>query len=72
MRTPSLGLGLQDDSGDAENGAGGNVGAGLAMADATTGLSIDMRVRTLVRGGGVSALAIAARIGALASRWPAP
>ena len=34
--------------GDAETGAGLDVGDGLVMADATTGLAVDVRVRTLV------------------------
>ena len=41
-------MGLRRDGGDAETGAGMDVGGGLAFTDAVTGLSLDMRVRTLV------------------------
>ena len=36
------------DGGDAETGAGMDVGGGLAFSDTVTGLSLDVRVRTLV------------------------
>ena len=43
---PSVEVGLRHDGGDAETGAGMDVGGGLVMADASTGLAIDLRVRT--------------------------
>ena len=46
--TPSVEVGLRRDGGDAENGAGLDVGGGLAFSDSVTGLSLDVRVRTLV------------------------
>ena len=46
--TPSVEVGLRHDGGDAETGAGMDVGAGLIVADASTGLAVDVRVRTLV------------------------
>ena len=46
--TPSIEVGLRRDGGDAETGAGMDVGGGLAFADTVTGLSLDVRVRTLV------------------------
>ena len=46
--TPSVEVGLRRDGGDAETGAGMDVGSGLAFTDAVTGLSLDVRVRTLV------------------------
>ena len=46
--TPSVEVGLRHDGGDAETGAGMDVGAGLVVSDAGTGLSVDMRVRTLL------------------------
>ena len=45
---PSDEVGLRHDGGDAETGAGLDVGGGLVMADAATGLAVDLRVRTLV------------------------
>ena len=45
---PSVEVGLRRDGGDAETGAGMNVGSGLALSDAVTGLSLDVRMRTLV------------------------
>ena len=45
---PSVEVELRRDGGDAETGAGMDVGGGLAFADAVTGLSPDVRVRTLV------------------------
>ena len=46
--TPSVEVGLRHDGGDAETGAGMDVGAGLVVSDAGTGLAVDMRVRTLL------------------------
>ena len=46
--TPSVEVGLRHDGGDAETGAGLDVGGGLVMVDAATGLAVDLRVRTLV------------------------
>ena len=46
--TPTVEVGLRRDSGDAETGAGLDVGGGLAFTDKVTGLSLDVRVRTLV------------------------
>ena len=46
--TPSLEAGLRHDGGDAETGAGLDVGAGLVVSDSSTGLSLDVRVRTLL------------------------
>ena len=46
--TPSVEVGLRRDGGDAETGAGMDVGGGLAFTDTVTGLSLDVRVRTLV------------------------
>ena len=45
---PSVEVGLRHDGGDAENGAGMDVGGGLVVSDASTGLAIDVRVRMLV------------------------
>ena len=45
---PSVEVGLRRDGGDAETGAGMDVGGGLAVTDAVTGLSLDVRVRRLV------------------------
>ena len=45
---PSVEVGLRHDGGDAETGAGLDVGGGLVMADASTGLAVDVRVRTLL------------------------
>ena len=45
---PSIEVGLRHDGGDAETGAGLDVGGGLVMSDASTGLAIDLRVRMLV------------------------
>ena len=41
-------IGLRHDGGDAETGVGLDVGSGLVLADASTGLSVDLRVRMLV------------------------
>ena len=46
--TPSLEVGLRHDGGDAETGAGMDVGAGMVLSDAGTGLAVDVRVRTLL------------------------
>ena len=46
--TPSVEVGLRHDGGDAETGAGMDVGAGLVVSDPSTGLSVDVRVRTLL------------------------
>ena len=46
--TPSVEAGLRQDGGDAETGAGMDVGAGLVVSDSSTGLSLDVRVRTLL------------------------
>ena len=46
--TPSVEVGLRRDGGDAETGAGMDIGGGLAFTDTVTGLSLDVRVRTLV------------------------
>ncbi len=45
---PSLEVGLRRDGGDAENGAGVDLGGGLVVSDAWTGLSADVRVRMLL------------------------
>ena len=45
---PSVEVGLRHDGGDAEIGAGMDVGAGLIVSEASTGLAVDVRVRTLV------------------------
>ena len=45
---PSVEVGLRHDGGDAETGAGMDVGAGLIVSDAATGLAVDVRVRTLL------------------------
>ena len=45
---PSVEVGLRRDGGDAETGAGMDVGGGLVFSDTVTGLSLDVRVRTLV------------------------
>ena len=46
--TPSVEVGLRHDGGDAETGAGMDVGAGLIVSDASTGLAVDVRLRTLL------------------------
>ena len=45
---PSVEVGLRHDGGDAETGAGIDVGAGVILADMATGLAVDLRVRTLL------------------------
>ena len=46
--TPSVEVGLRQDGGDAETGTGMDVGGGLVFTDSVTGLSLDVRMRTLV------------------------
>ena len=46
--TPSVEVGLRHDGGDAETGAGLDLGTGLIVSDAATGLAVDVRVRTLL------------------------
>ena len=46
--TPTVEVGVRRDGGDAETGAGLDVGGGFAFADTVTGMSLDVRVRTLV------------------------
>ena len=46
--TPSVEVGLRQDGGDAETGTGMDIGGGLVFSDSVTGLSLDVRVRTLV------------------------
>ena len=41
-------LGLRHDGGDAENGAGMDIAARLVVADSGGGLSVDLRIRTLL------------------------
>ncbi len=45
---PSVEVGLRHDGGDAETGAGMDMGAGLIVSDSSTGLAVDVRVRTLL------------------------
>ena len=45
---PSLEAGFRRDGGDAETGAGIDIGGGLIISDAVTGLSADVRVRMLL------------------------
>ena len=45
---PSVEVGLRHDGGDAETGAGLDVGGGLVVSDTSTGLTVDLRVRMLV------------------------
>ena len=45
---PSVEVGLRHDGGDAETGAGLDVGGGLVVSDTGTGLAVDVRVRTLL------------------------
>ena len=45
---PSVEVGLRHDGGDAETGAGLDIGGGLVVSDASTGLAVDVRVRTLL------------------------
>ena len=46
--TPSVELGLRHDGGDAETGAGMDVAVSLVVLDSSTGLAVDVRVRTLL------------------------
>ena len=45
---PSLEVGLRRDGGDAETGAGVDLGGGMIVSDTLTGFSADVRVRTLL------------------------
>ena len=45
---PSVEAALRHDGGDAETGAGIDIGGGLKVADAPSGLSVDIQLRTLV------------------------
>ena len=45
---PSVEVGLRHDGGDAETGAGVDVGGGLVASHASSGLAVDVRVRTLL------------------------
>ena len=45
---PSVEAGLRHDGGDAETGAGIDVGGGLVVSDPSTGLSVDVRMRMLL------------------------
>ena len=45
---PSLEVGLRRDGGDAETGAGVDLGGGMSASDTVTGLSADVRVRMLL------------------------
>ena len=46
--TPSFGLGLRHDGGDAETGVGVDLGAGLAWADPSSGVKADLQGRWLL------------------------
>ena len=45
---PSVEVGPRHGRGDAETGAGMDVGAGLVVSDRSSGLAVDVRVRTLL------------------------
>ena len=45
---PTVEVGFRQDGGDAETGAGLDVGGGVVIADSSTGLAVDVRVRTLL------------------------
>ena len=45
---PSVEVGLRHDGGDAETGVGMEIGAGLVVSDSSAGLSVDVRVSTLL------------------------
>ena len=45
---PSVEVGLRHDGGDADAGSGLDMGGGLVVADASTGLVVDVRARTLL------------------------
>ena len=47
-RTPSVELGVRQEGGDADVGAGLDLAAGLVLADSVTGLAVDLRVRRLL------------------------
>ena len=46
--TPSAEVGLRHDGGDAERGAGMDVGGGVVVSDSSTGLTVNVRMRMLV------------------------
>ena len=46
--TQSIEVGFRHDGGDADTGTGMDLGAGLVLTDAASGLGIDLRVRTLI------------------------
>ena len=46
--TPTVEIGVRQDGGDAETGTGIEVAGGLGLVDAGSGLSVSVRVRTLV------------------------
>ena len=46
--TPSIELGLREDGGDTETGAGRDLGAGIKFADGASGLRGDVRIRRLL------------------------
>ena len=46
--TPLLELGVRQDGGDAETGAGLEAGGGLRYADPSSGVSMDLKARTLL------------------------
>ena len=50
--SPSLELGVRNDGGDGETGAGVETGAGLRYSDAASGLTLEGRARTLLSHGG--------------------
>ena len=50
--TPSVELGLRNDGGDGETGAGVEAGGALRYADEASGLTVEGRVRTLLSHGG--------------------
>ena len=45
---PSVEVGLRHDGGDADTGAGMDIGGGLVVSESSTGLAVDLRVRMLV------------------------
>ena len=45
---PSVEVGLRHDAGDAEQGSGMDIGGGLIVSDAASGLAVDVRVRMLL------------------------
>ena len=46
--SPSVEIGIRQDGGDAETGAGMDLGAGVVFADGGSGLSVDLRIRRLL------------------------